>query len=123
FAFAGTHGCKVMAIPLEANKMRDLISTYREAWRAAGHSGNGHVMNTSFMCCAPSRDEAMATGLNPCNQHLKGLAGAAKEWLTGASTKDYPGYDKLMAHVMPESAEKQVAAGSPFIWRARALRL
>ena len=57
-------------------------------------------MNTFFMCCAPTRDEAMAVGLGPCNQHLKGLADAAKEWLTGASTKDYPGYDKLIAHVL-----------------------
>ena len=115
FAFAGTNGCKVMAIPLEPNKMRELIGTYRDAWRAAGHPGNGHVMNTFFMCCAETREDAMATGLGPCNAHLKGLADAAKEWLTGASTKDYPGYDKLMAHVLADSAEKQVAAGSAFI--------
>ena len=115
FAFAGTNGCKVMAIPLEPNKMRDLIGTYREAWRAAGHPGNGHVMNTFFMCCMPTREEAMVVGLGPCNGHLKGLADAAKEWLTGASTKDYPGYDKLMAHVLSDSAERQVAAGSAFI--------
>ncbi|MEA2983384.1 MAG: hypothetical protein QOF09_5207, partial [Alphaproteobacteria bacterium] len=77
FAFAGKNGCKVMAIPLDPPKMRDLIGTYRDAWRATGHPGNGHVMNTFFMCCAPSRDEAMATGLGPCNAHLKGLADAA----------------------------------------------
>src|SRR6185295_6618362 len=35
FAFAGTNGCRVMAIPLEPEKMRSLIGTYREAWRAA----------------------------------------------------------------------------------------
>ena len=29
--------------------------------------------------------------------------------------KDYPGYDKLMAHVLSDSAEKQVATGSAFI--------
>ena len=104
-----------MAIPLEPEKMRSLIGTYRDAWRKAGHPGNGHVMNTFFMCCAPTRKEALATGLGPCNQHLKGLADAAKEWLAGASTKDYPGYDKLMAHVLADSAEKQVAAGSAFI--------
>ena len=109
FAFAGTNGCKVMAIPLEPNKMRELIGIYRDAWRKAGHPGNGHVMNTFFMCCAPTREEAMAVGLGPCNAHLKGLADAAKEWLTGASTKDYPGYDKLMAHVLADSAEKQIA--------------
>jgi alkanesulfonate monooxygenase SsuD/methylene tetrahydromethanopterin reductase-like flavin-dependent oxidoreductase (luciferase family) len=72
-------------------------------------------MNTFFMCCAERREQAMADGLAPCNQHLKGLADAAKEWLTGASTKDYPGYDKLMAHVLSDSAEKQVQGGSAFI--------
>jgi alkanesulfonate monooxygenase SsuD/methylene tetrahydromethanopterin reductase-like flavin-dependent oxidoreductase (luciferase family) len=115
FAFAGKLGCNVMAIPLEPERMRSLIDGYREAWRAAGHPGNGHVMNTFFMCCAPTREEAMATGLGPCNGHLKGLALAAKEWLTGASTKDYPGYDKLIAHVTSDSAERQVRAGSAFI--------
>jgi alkanesulfonate monooxygenase SsuD/methylene tetrahydromethanopterin reductase-like flavin-dependent oxidoreductase (luciferase family) len=115
FAFAGANGCKVMAIPLEPDKMRSLIGTYRDAWRKAGHSGNGHVMNTFFMCCAPTRDEAMAAGVGPCNEHLKGLADAAKEWLAGASTKDYPGYDKLIAHVSSDTAERQRAAGSAFI--------
>ena len=115
FAFAGTNGCKVMAIPLEPEKMRSLIGTYRDAWRKAGHPGNGHVMNTFFMCCAPTRKEAMAAGLGPCNQHLKGLADAAKEWLAGASTKDYPGYDKLIAHVSSDTAERQMESGSAFI--------
>jgi len=115
FAFAGTHGYKVMAIPLEPEKMRGLIGIYRGAWRAAGHPGNGHVMNTFFMFCAPTREEAVATALGPCNQHLRGLAESAKEWLTGASMKDYPGYDKLIAHVSSETAERQLANGSAFI--------
>ena len=115
FAFAGKNGCRVMAIPLEPTNMRELIGIYRDAWRTAGHPGNGHVMNTFFMCCAPTRDEAMTIGLGPSNQHLKGLADAAKEWLTGASTKDYPGYDKLMAHVTSDTAERQVQSGSAFI--------
>jgi alkanesulfonate monooxygenase SsuD/methylene tetrahydromethanopterin reductase-like flavin-dependent oxidoreductase (luciferase family) len=116
FAFAGTNACKVMAIPLEPAKMRDLIGTYREAWKKAGHPGNGHVMNTFFMCCMPTREEAMEIGLKASNQHLKGLADAAKEWTTGGgSTKDYPGYDKLIAHVSSDTAERQVEAGSAFI--------
>ena len=115
FAFAGTNGCKVMAIPLEPTNMRELIGRYRDAWRAAGHPGNGHVMNTFFMCCAPTRQEALEFGLPASNEHLKGLADAAKEWLAGASTKDYPGYDKLIAHVSSDTAERQVRDGSAFI--------
>ena len=116
FAFAGTNGCKVMAIPLEPPKMRDLIGTYRDAWRKAGHPGNGHVMNTFFMCCAPTRDEAMATGLGPCNAHLKGLADAAKEW---SHRRQHQGLSGLRqadgACARADSAERQVAAGSAFI--------
>ena len=116
FAFAGTQGCKVMAIPLEPTNMRELIGRYRDAWRSAGHPGNGHVMNTFFMCCTPSREEAMEHGVAASNQHLRGLADAAKEWVTGgASTKDYPGYDKLIAHVSSDTAERQVRDGSAFI--------
>lgn len=115
FEFAGRHGFRVMSIPLEPERMRSLIGTYRDAWRAADHPGQGHVMSTFFMYCAPTRDEAMETGLGPCNGHLRGLADAAKEWLTGTSTKDYPGYDKLMAHVLNDSAESQVSKGSAFI--------
>lgn len=115
FAFAGTQGCHVMAIPLEPTNMRELIGRYREAWRSAGHPGNGHVMNTFFMCCMPTREAAMQFGLPASNQHLKGLADAAKEWLAGASTKDYPGYDKLIEHVSKDTAERQVRDGSAFI--------
>ena len=116
FAFAGTQGCKVMAIPLEPTNMRTLIGTYRDAWRAAGHPGNGHVMNTFFMCCMPSRQEALELGCAASNQHLRGLADAAQEWVTGgASTKDYPGYDKLIALVSSDTAERQVRDGSAFI--------
>ena len=115
FEFAGKNGCKLMGIPLEPEKMRNLLGIYRDAWRSAGHPGNGEVMNTFFMTCMPTRDEAMAVGLGPCNGHLRGLAVSAKEWLGGASTKDYPGYDKLIAHVTSDTAESQVAKGSAFI--------
>jgi len=115
FEFAGKNGCKLMGIPLEPEKMRNLIGIYRDAWRSAGHPGNGEVMNTFFMVCMPTREEAMAAGLGPCNGHLRGLADSAKEWLEGASTKDYPGYDKLIAHVTSDTAESQVAKGSAWI--------
>ncbi len=116
FAFAGTQGCKVMAIPLEPTNMRELIGRYRDAWRAAGHAGRGHVMNTFFMCCMPTREEAMAVGVPASNQHLRGLADAAQEWVSGGTiSKDYPGYDKLLQHVANDTAERQVRDGSAFI--------
>jgi len=73
------------------------------------------VMNTFFMCCAQTREDALATGLGPCNGHLRGLASAASGWLAGASTKDYPGYDKMIAQISKDTAESQVQKGSAWI--------
>lgn len=115
FALAGKMGASVMAIPLEAEKMRALIATYREAWRAAGHPGKGHVMNSFIMCCAETRAEAHAAGIPAGNGHLRGLAEAAKEWMHGASTKDYPGYDKMIAQVSSDTIENQIGQGVGWI--------
>ena len=111
----GKMGASVMAIPLEGEKMRSLIGTYRDAWRAAGHRGNGHVMNSFIMCCAPTRAEAFAAGIAAANGHLRGLADAAKEWMEGASTKDYPGYDKMIAHIASDTIENQIGQGIGWI--------
>jgi len=115
FALAGKIGASVMAIPLEGEKMRALIGTYRDAWRAAGHPGKGHVMNSFIMCCASDRSEAMEAGCAAGNGHLRGLADAAKEWMQGASTKDYPGYDKMIAHITSDTIESQMGQGIGWI--------
>jgi alkanesulfonate monooxygenase SsuD/methylene tetrahydromethanopterin reductase-like flavin-dependent oxidoreductase (luciferase family) len=111
FEEAGRAGFGIMTIPLEPKRMRDLIKTYREAWRAAGHAGSGTVMSNFIMCCLPSRDEAMALAREPTEGHLRGLAAAAADWAKGASTKDYPGYDRMIAQISAETFEDQVAKG------------
>ena len=115
FAFAGKMGAGVMSIPLESEKMRTLFEIYRKAWRSAGHPGNGHVMSSFIMVCAPTRAEATAVGVPAANGHLRGLADAAKEWTEGASTKDYPGYDKMIAHISSDTIENQMGQGIGWI--------
>src|SRR5437763_12970531 len=41
FEFAGRMGYSVMVIAFVAEKMRPLLAAYREAWKAAGHPGDG----------------------------------------------------------------------------------
>src|SRR5215510_6509704 len=43
FVFAGRMGYSVMAIPLGGAAMRLLLASYRDAWKAAGHPGEGEV--------------------------------------------------------------------------------
>ena len=92
-----------MTIPLEPKRMRELI--------AAGHPGRGTVISNFIMCCLPSRDEAYELARAPTNGHLQGLAGAAAEWLKGASTKEYPGYDRMIAQISKETFEDQITKG------------
>jgi alkanesulfonate monooxygenase SsuD/methylene tetrahydromethanopterin reductase-like flavin-dependent oxidoreductase (luciferase family) len=115
FVEAGRKGYNLMAIPLEATKMFELLGLYREGWRSAGHPGRGIVMNSFLMCCAMDRREAMEDGRGPISGHLKGLLDSAGGWLAGASTKDYPGYDKIMAQVKQETFEQQVEKGLAWV--------
>ncbi|HSE78578.1 MAG TPA: LLM class flavin-dependent oxidoreductase [Alphaproteobacteria bacterium] len=115
FTEAGKAGHSVMAIPLAGGKMKELLALYRDAWRAAGHPGNGRVMLAFHMLCAPSREEAESIAREPLNRYLKSLVNAAAAWTEGASSKDYPGYDKIIAGLRAENFESQVAKGAAWV--------
>jgi len=115
FEFAGRSGFSVMAIPMAAGKLRELTERYREQWRAAGHPGDGEVMLAFHMYChadgAIARDRARA----PLNAYLKSLVDAASDWTEGLSSKDYPGYDKIIEKLRGETMETQIASGAAWI--------
>ena len=67
------------------------------------------------MCCSHDRAEALEAGRAGGNGHLRGLAVAAKEWIDGATSADYPGYDKMIAHVTSDTIEKQIGQGIGWI--------
>ena len=115
FEEAGRNGYGLMAIPLEAKRMRELLGLYREAWRSAGHPGNGTVMNSFLMCCAPDRNEAIEAARGPISGHLEGLVASAAGWLAGTSTKDYPGYDKMIAQLKQETFDQQREKGLAWV--------
>lgn len=113
FRNAGRLGHGVMAIPVGAD-MRKLIAAYREEWHAAGHPGDGRVMIAFHMFCHEDREEAYRIARAPLEWYLKGLVDAASDWDT-ASTKAYPGYDKLIAKLREDTFESQIAQGSALI--------
>ena len=107
FEAAGRNGYYVMAIPLAGEKMAELMGLYREAWKAAGHQGEGRLMLSFAMYCAATAEEAIAVA-GPClDGYLKALVDAASAWTEGASSKDYPGYDKMIAGLKQETFETQ----------------
>lgn len=115
FVNAGTAGHAVMAIPLGGGKMKELIDSYRASWRKAGHQGNGRVMLAFHMFCAETRAAAEAASRDPLNRYLHSLVAAASSWTEGLSSKDYPGYDKIIEALRRENFESQVAKGAAWV--------
>jgi alkanesulfonate monooxygenase SsuD/methylene tetrahydromethanopterin reductase-like flavin-dependent oxidoreductase (luciferase family) len=115
FIEAGQAGYWVMAIPLAGGKMKELLAMYRTAWKAAGHPGKGRVMLAFHMYCAPTRDEAVAVAREPLNRYLTSLVDAASAWTEGLSSRDYPGYDKIIAGLRAETFESQVEKGAAWV--------
>ena len=115
FVNAGRLGTGIMGIPMTGQKMKQLIDLYREAWRAAGHPGRGRVMLAMHMYCAPTEAEARAATEADLEYYLRSVVEAASDWTGGASTKDYPGYDKLIAEFAKETWQSQVDKGVAWI--------
>ena len=115
FINAGKMGDSVMAIPLAGGKMLELLGLYRDAWKAAGHKGDGRVMLAFHMFCAPSEEEAVAIARDPLNRYLKTLVTAASDWTGGSSSKDYPGYDKIIAGLAKDTFDTQVAKNAAWV--------
>jgi alkanesulfonate monooxygenase SsuD/methylene tetrahydromethanopterin reductase-like flavin-dependent oxidoreductase (luciferase family) len=122
FEYAGRNGFSIMAIPILHAELRRLIGVYRDAWRAAGHPGDGRVMIAFHMFAHEDADEAVRVARGPLNRYLRSLADAAGDWTTGTSSKDYPGYDKMIAKLRDDSFENQVAVGSAWVGTPEQIR-
>ena len=115
FERAGSNGFGVMAIPMAGDRLRELLDIYRETWRAAGHPGPGRVMLAFHMFCHEDAAEAARIARDPLDRYLKSLVRAASAWVTGSSSDDYPGYDKIIARLDTETFESQVESGAAWV--------
>jgi alkanesulfonate monooxygenase SsuD/methylene tetrahydromethanopterin reductase-like flavin-dependent oxidoreductase (luciferase family) len=108
FQRAGAAGYGIMGIPMSGGTMAELIDAYREAWQRAGHPGKGTVMLAFHMFCHHDQTEAERIARAPLNRYLHSLVAAASDWMQGASSADYPGYDKIIEGLSRETFESQV---------------
>ena len=108
FEKAGRNGHWVMAIPIAWPQMSEFLGIYREAWRSAGHPGKGRVMLAIHMFCDEDRGRAIEVAREPVERYFSGLVEGARGWLQGASTKNYPNYDKFIAILAAETLETQM---------------
>src|SRR6201993_2319437 len=115
FAFAGRMGYSVMAIPLGGAVMRPLLTAYRDAWKTAGHPGEGEVMLAFHMFCDADGARARAFACPFIVDFLHSLVEAASDWLDGRTSQDYSGYDKGIAKLRESRAADQIGSGAAWI--------
>jgi len=115
FEKAGRVGNYIMAIPIGGSQMNELIGIYREAWKSAGHVGNGRIMLAFHMYCHEDATEAANIARGPVNRYLKMLVDAAKDWVDGATSDNYKGYGKMIEALDRETFESQVEKGAAWI--------
>ncbi|MBN9080969.1 MAG: monooxygenase [Rhizobiales bacterium 62-17] len=122
FEYAGQNGFSIMAIPIAGGRMRELTKIYRDAWRAAGHPGDGEVMLAFHMYCEPDGDQARATAKPFIEGYFHSLVDAASDWLSGTSSDDYPGYANIMNKLKATNMENQIEGKSAWIGSPQELR-
>jgi natural product biosynthesis luciferase-like monooxygenase protein len=115
FDFAGRMGYNIMAIPLAAEKLRELIGIYRRARLAAGHRGDGKVMLAFHMFCHEDGQKARQIARGPLENYLKSIVEAASDWSEGLSSTDYPGYDKIITQLKSATMEKMIDSNAAWI--------
>lgn len=115
FEKAGRVGNYIMAIPIGSSEMAELIGIYREAWKSAGHAGNGRVMLAFHMYCHEDTDEAARIARGPLTRYLKSLVDSARDWVNGAVSDNYKGYGKMIEALDRETFETQVEKGSAWV--------
>ena len=112
---AGRKGFNLMLVPFAGPQMREVIGNYRDAWREAGHSGEGQVALAFHMFCHEDREEAYRIARANLNRYLGSLVRAAERdagWGAGTSSRDYPGYDKVMEQLRASTFDSMLESGS-----------
>ena len=108
FEFAGRAGHALMSIPI--GPLKDLIPIYRNAWRKAGHPGDGEVMIAFHMFCHEDAKLAREIPRPQFEDYFKALFESAGEWTQGTASKDYKGYGDSIGRMKNFTLENQIEA-------------
>jgi alkanesulfonate monooxygenase SsuD/methylene tetrahydromethanopterin reductase-like flavin-dependent oxidoreductase (luciferase family) len=115
FAYAGRNGYSIMAVPMAADRLRETLGVYRDAYRAAGHPGDGEVMLALHMFVDEDPARARTLARPHVEAYFRSLLDAARDWTTGTTSRDYQGYDKKYERLGEQTMDSMIANGSALI--------
>ncbi len=123
FVKAGQAGYGIMAIPMGGAQLAELIGQYREAWRSAGHPGDGRVMLAFHMLCAETQADAEAVARAPLKRLSREPGGGSRRLAHRHELEGIiPNYDKMIAGLKAETFESQLAKNAAWVGTPETIR-
>ncbi|MGH7796418.1 MAG: LLM class flavin-dependent oxidoreductase [Candidatus Binatia bacterium] len=110
FVWAGQQGYHLMIVPFASDleRVRELVQTYRDAWREAGHPPGAEQIQSSLHCyVAETHREAIEGFQQPVERYIEVFAEAVRSWANHQSTQ-YSGYGKLVDAISALTAKKMI---------------
>jgi alkanesulfonate monooxygenase SsuD/methylene tetrahydromethanopterin reductase-like flavin-dependent oxidoreductase (luciferase family) len=102
-----------MAIPI--GPIGPLVERYRNAWRAAGHPGDGEVMVAFHMFCHEDARLAREIARPPFEEYFRALNEAIGDWARGTTSKDYRDYDTSARRLRSFTLDGQIESGGAWV--------
>ena len=109
FTWAGQNGYNIMIVPYASlERTREVVETYRQAWREAGHPPGTEQIQASLHCyVAETHVEAVEGFRRPFERYVEVFAEAVRSW-SGQSSSQYAGYGKLVEAISAQTPEKMI---------------
>ena len=117
FVWAGRHGFHIMIVPFASNLdlVRELVQTYRDAWREGGHSPGAEQIQSSLHCyIAETHKEAIEGFKRPVERYIEVFAEAVRSW-AGQESSQYAGYEKLVEAITALTAGKMIESHTALV--------
>ncbi len=115
FERAGRMGHHIMAIPGVGSDPMEMMGSYREAYRSAGHPGAPQVMMAVYMYCRDNRDDALRIAEHGIEGHFASIVDAMEGYRHGTASDSYRGYDVLRRRIAEQTLESQIKSSAAFV--------
>jgi natural product biosynthesis luciferase-like monooxygenase protein len=117
FIWAGRRGYHIMIVPFASNLdlVRELVQSYRDAWREAGHPAGAEQVQSSLHCyVADTHRKAIEGFRKPVERYIEVFSEAVRSW-EGQASNQYAGYEKLVEAIGALTPEKMIESHTALV--------
>ncbi|MEK7879896.1 MAG: LLM class flavin-dependent oxidoreductase [candidate division NC10 bacterium] len=117
FRAAGRRGHHLMITPFAGGSIertRALLQAYREAWREAGHPGQGQLQTAIHCYVAETHGEAIDGFQRHVSGYVEVFSEAVTSW-AGHQAAQYAGYEKMVEAIRNLTGDKMIESHTALV--------